>query len=149
MDSLTLFRRNSLHWIFTWPSTRGHVIESRRCEPRDCRMFLLRKFSLALCEVDMNFRWTQDAPISAPQTHSHCYGCALVSAPATADASSLLLVRRVSCNLMDQSHDINCERQEGCQLIRARTSALFRAAFLRMSVTAGPYKVSLILRNLP
>jgi hypothetical protein len=80
---------------FTWLSAKGHGIELRRCESHNCRKFLHLKLSLALCKVDMNFRWSQDAPISAPRMHRHCYGCALVSVPATVDASSLLLVLRV------------------------------------------------------
>ena len=80
---------------FTWHSAKGQVIELRRCEPHNCSMLLHRKANLALCEVDMNFRWSQDAPISAPRMHRHCYRSALVSVPETADASSLLLFRRV------------------------------------------------------
>jgi hypothetical protein len=79
----------------TWLSAKGHINELRRREPHNCSMLLHRTFSLGLSDVDMSFRWSQDAPISALRMHRHCYGCALVSKPAAADASSLLLFRRV------------------------------------------------------
>jgi hypothetical protein len=43
---------------FTWLSAKGHTIELRRCEQQNCNMLLHRKLSLALCEVDINFRWS-------------------------------------------------------------------------------------------
>jgi len=94
-EFINVIRAKFVPLNFTWLSAKWQVIEWRHSETHNCRVFLLRKLSLALCEADMNFRWSQDAPISAPRMHRHCYGCALVSVPATADVSSLLLVRRV------------------------------------------------------
>jgi len=82
-----------LHFTFQLLAFKYYVVSSSwmLCwiTSLNCVLYL----TLRLGQI--NFLWKQDAPISTPCMHGHCYGSALVSKSATTGTSSLLLLRRV------------------------------------------------------